>query len=156
VSSDLLSSLLPLAGVALGSAGTFLGQYLASRETKKQARAAADARLRAERKEAILSFLDACQNVEAAAEDLYLEHDRDELAIPALTHKMWLQQKYLDIICGPTLRNRAYLLTDRLHSVAYTRPDTPVWELVNERRSPFLEAARAELVEPGTSKEIAQ
>jgi hypothetical protein len=101
VSSDLLTSLLPLAGVALGSAGTFLGQYLATRETKKQARAAADARLRAERKEAILAFLDACQKVEAAAEDLYQKHDRDEAAVPALTHNMWLQQKYVDIICGP-------------------------------------------------------
>jgi hypothetical protein len=154
VSSDVLSSLLPLAGVALGSAGTFLGQYLATRETKKQARAAADARLRAERKEAILAFLDACQKVEAAAEDLYQKHDRDEATVPALTHYMWLQQKYVDIICGPMLRNTAFLLTERLHSAAYTRPDTPVWEWVNERRGPFLEAARIELTEPETSKEI--
>jgi hypothetical protein len=156
VSSDLVSSLLPLAGVALGSAGTFLGQYLATRETKKQARAGAVARLRAERKEAILSFLDACQRVEAAAEDLYLKHDRDEMTIPALTHKMWLQQKYIDIICGRTLRDRAFLLAERLHSAAYTRPDIPVWDWVNERRAPFLEAARIELGEPETGKEIAQ
>jgi hypothetical protein len=40
VSSDLVTSLLPLVGVALGSAGTFAGQYLATRETKKQAKAA--------------------------------------------------------------------------------------------------------------------
>ena len=57
-------TVLPLAGVVIGACGTLLGQYMALRMDvrRESARRAADQR--AERTEAIISFLGATERVE--------------------------------------------------------------------------------------------
>jgi hypothetical protein len=57
VPSDLVTAALPLMGVALVSEGTFDGQYLATREKRKQAKAGTLAAVQAERKAAKLEAL---------------------------------------------------------------------------------------------------
>src|SRR5215472_7964775 len=147
VSSDLVSVALPLVGVVLGSAGTFAGQYLATRQTKKQADAAAAAAERAERKEAILAFLNICQKVEHAAEESYTHDNKFVEGSPDLTHEMWFRQKALDLVAGADVRRTAYEYADRLMAATYGRvPERQeVWPFINEKREPFLEAGRQEL-----------
>jgi hypothetical protein len=147
VSSDLVTVALPLVGVVLGSAGTFAGQYLATRETKKQADATAVAAARAERKEAILAFLDICQRVERAAEHRYQNDNKFVEGSPELTHEMWFRQKCLELVAGSPVRSTAFQYADRLMAAAYGRVPAggAVWDFISEKRQPFMEAAKAEL-----------
>ncbi|MFJ8723591.1 hypothetical protein [Streptomyces sp. NPDC093269] len=115
-------------------------------ETKKGAAAAAAAALRAERKEAILSFLESCQRVEKAAEHRY--HEKEYFhGSPELTHDMWLRQKAIEIVAGREVRHTAYEFANRLAEATYSNvPDgVTVWAFLSEKRNPFLKAARAEL-----------
>ncbi|MFF1875175.1 hypothetical protein [Kitasatospora herbaricolor] len=57
MTSELVTTVLPLEDVALGTAGSFATQYLTTRETTQQASRAALAAVTAERKEAILALL---------------------------------------------------------------------------------------------------
>jgi hypothetical protein len=57
------ATILPLAGVALGSAGTLVGQYLTTRVTVRREEREQAAAERAERKEAIMGFLSSAQTV---------------------------------------------------------------------------------------------
>ncbi|MGY0231339.1 hypothetical protein [Longispora urticae] len=142
-----MATVLPLIGVALGSAGTLVGQFLATRETKKQARANAAAALRAERKEAILAFLDIVQRVERVAERRYQNDNRFVEGSPDLTHEMWYRQKCIDIVGSRELRGPAYELADRLMKATYGKmpKGVEVWPYIGEKRDPFLKAARTEL-----------
>lgn len=148
MSSGLAATVLPLVGVVLGSAGTFSGQYLATRETKKQAKASAVAVGRAELKDEVLKFLEACQRVEQAAEDRFMNGNQFVEGSPQLTHEMWLRQKIIDLIATRRIRDTAYQFTDRLMGAAYGRvPDgVAVWDFVTEKREPFMDAVRDALV----------
>ncbi|MFJ4681564.1 hypothetical protein [Kitasatospora sp. NPDC088783] len=64
MTSELVATVPPLVDVALGAAGSFATQYLATRETKQQASRAALTAVTTERKEAVLAFLEASQRVE--------------------------------------------------------------------------------------------
>lgn len=142
----LLAYILPLVGVVLGAAGTFAGQYLATRETRKQARSAAETALRSERKEAVLAFLEACQQVEAAAEHLFFKGSVREEA-PRLTHQMWYRCKCLELVCGTRVRKTAVEYADRLMTAAHdgVPGGAKVWVWLGETRGPFLKAAKDEL-----------
>jgi hypothetical protein len=143
----LVATVLPLVGVVLGSAGTFAGQYLATRETKKQADAAAVAATRAERKEAILAFLNVCQKVERAAEHRYQHDNKFVEGSPELTHEMWFRQKCLELVAGSRVRSTAFQYADRLMAATYGRlpKGKEVWGFIAEKREPFLDAAKEEL-----------
>jgi len=131
----------------IGSAGTFAGQYLATRETKKQADAAAVAAARAERKEAILAFLIICQKVEHAAEHRYHQGNKFVEGSPDLTHEMWFRQKCLELVADSRVRSSAFDYANRLMAATYGRlPEgKEVWSFIAEKREPFLAAAKEEL-----------
>lgn len=150
MSSDLVAIALPLVGVALGSAGTFAGTYLTTRETKKQAKAAKDAAAYAELKEATLGFLEACQRVEQAAEHRYMHEDRYVKESPELTHEMWYREKCLEIVTGPRVRHTALEFATRLNDATYkgVPHGTKAWDYVSQKRDPFMAAVRAALKDP--------
>ncbi|MFD5415323.1 hypothetical protein [Streptomyces nojiriensis] len=145
--SVLITTALPLVGVALGAAGSFAAQYLSTRETKRQASRATAAAVRAERKEAILVLLEICQRVERVAEHRYQNNNSFVDGSPELTHEMWFRQKCLDLVVSRHLSDMAFRFTDRLMAAAYGRvPDgIEVWDFIHEKRGPFMEAAKAEL-----------
>lgn len=102
---------------------------------------------RAERKEAILAFLEVCQRVERAAERRFQEGDRYIEGSAELTHQMWFHQKVLDLVSSPQVRESALRFSQRLNDVTYGRiaKGRDFWDFVNERRQPFIDAARVEL-----------
>ncbi|MGA2830902.1 MAG: hypothetical protein ABSF03_32855, partial [Streptosporangiaceae bacterium] len=111
--STLVTSVFTLAGVVLGSVGTIAGQYLATRESRRAARAAASQALRSERKAAVLAFLEVCQRAENAAEDRAF--GREQRADPdALKHDLWYQQKCTELVAGGHVRSAAFDYADRL------------------------------------------
>ena len=59
------ATILPLAGVVLGSASTLVGQYLTTRVTERRDQREQLTAERAERKEAISGFLSSAQSVES-------------------------------------------------------------------------------------------
>ena len=84
------ATILPLAGVALGSTSTLVGQYLTARIAVQRDRREQVTAERAERKEAILGFLSSAQSVEAL-----LDRYRDELPLDndearGELHALWL------------------------------------------------------------------
>src|SRR5579863_597516 len=62
--SSVSSTVLPLVGVALGAAGTLLGQYLAQRGDIRRDEAQQARERRTERKDAIIGFLSAAERTE--------------------------------------------------------------------------------------------
>ncbi|MEU1600960.1 hypothetical protein ABZ468_51745 [Streptomyces sp. NPDC005708] len=147
MASEVLTTLLSLAGVGVGSAASFAAQYLTSRETKAQAAATAAAALRAERKQALHDFLESCQRVERAAEHRFQNDNRFVEGSPTLTHDMWFRLKCLDLVSSRRLNDAAYQFADRLMKATYGGPPNgkDVWEFINEKRGPFMEAAKVEL-----------
>jgi len=138
------ATILPLVGVALGTVGTLTGQYLATRAEFRRhtdQRAAAD---RAERKEAIVAFLDAAQRVEQVVEDRIRGRSPGD-SVDDLLHPLWLAKKLLELVCGFDLASVAHRYTSTLHTLAHAAaPDGPAagWK---EYRAEFMEAARREL-----------
>ena len=65
---SVISAASGLLGAVIGIASTLLAERWRTRTTLQQEQRLAASRLRAERKEAILSFLSSCQQVEIAAE----------------------------------------------------------------------------------------
>ncbi|WP_405933706.1 hypothetical protein [Streptomyces sp. NBC_00827] len=141
-----LGDVLPLIGVALGAAGAFAGQFLAMRETKKEAATAAAAVLRAERKEFFLEFLEACQRAERSAEHHFHAGQRAKDAAE-LTHQVWFRQKCIALVASPNAQRAAegfaLALTAAVHDG--TPEGVHISELLRDKRNRFLDAAAAEL-----------
>jgi hypothetical protein len=152
--SSVGTAVLPLVGVALGTGGSFIGQYLGTRTTRDKARADRYAALRAERKEAIREFLEAAQQVErlAAARQQTGDQPQDSEAV---SDRLWFLQKCVDLLGTAQLRDAAYRYTERLSRALWDGcpADTSVWEYIGERRHPFLQAAREELDVPELQQE---
>ncbi|GII77450.1 hypothetical protein Sru01_24320 [Sphaerisporangium rufum] len=110
------ATLLPLLGVLLGTCGTLLGQYLGTRMDSK--RLAYEKRMaeRAERKSAILSFLEAAQRVEMILDG------QSESGVSTVSpnteealHQLWLAKKGVELFCSPILAQNAHDYTRALH-----------------------------------------
>ena len=137
----------PLVGVVLGSTGAILAQYIGTRVTKQQARAAAGAqRCSWKRKEAIREFLDAAQSVEQAAEQRSIEGQLPN-DISVRIHRMWFQRKCIQLICSTQLSEAAQNYSWCMYRSCYR--DLPhgidVWAYLHEGRDPFMVLARREL-----------
>jgi hypothetical protein len=145
MASAIVTSILTLAGVALGAAGTFAGQYLATRESRRAAEALAQAAIRAERKVAAEAFLASCQRVEQAAEGRVLGREQPDPT--ELTQDMWYRQKCIELVAGKLVRSASFDYANRLMQATYgqVRTDVDVYGFIAEMRLPFLEAAKAEL-----------
>ncbi|MBB2748362.1 UNVERIFIED_ORG: hypothetical protein FHR35_008255 [Microbispora rosea subsp. rosea] len=115
-------TLLPLLGVLLGTCGTLLGQYLGTRMDSK--RLAYEKRIaeHAERKSAILSFLEAAQRVEMILDRQVecgvstVSSDTEEAL-----HQLWLAKKSVELFCLPSLAQNAHNYTRALH-ISLRRP----------------------------------
>jgi hypothetical protein len=146
MSSDWVTEVIPLAGVALGVGGTVVVQYYSTRETSRQAKATADAAIRADRLKAVLAFLKVCQKVERFAQ----EHARvDNPDVNAATDEMWFRHKWVELVSGPEVSLTAFYFADRLNDAVYERQKIPanqaVYKFINDKRQPFMDAAGAEL-----------
>jgi hypothetical protein len=146
VASELVTSVFTLAGVALGSAGTIVVQYLATRESRRAAKAAARDALRSEREKAMMAFLDSCQRAEAAAEAR--AYGKDQPADPdALKQDLWYQQKCLQLIAGEHVRSASYDYANQLTTALFNAAPTgkAITDFIAKKSWPFFKAAQAEL-----------
>jgi hypothetical protein len=126
------TTILPLAGVALGSAGTLIGQYLSTRVEARRARFEQASAERSERKEALVEFLSAAQQVELFLDRLSLGERVEESEKWQYLHSLWLAKKVFELVCSPSVAQDAHTESKR------------------ELRFAFMEAARREL---GTADE---
>jgi hypothetical protein len=138
-------TILPLAGVVLGSASTLVGQYLTARVAVQRDQRDQLTAERAERKEAILVFLSSAQSVEALLDrhrnDLPLDNDeaRDEL------HALWLSKKACELVCSQWLAQAAHDYTLTMQDLVLRGRPGESSTLKREHRHAFMEAARKEL-----------
>lgn len=146
MAAGVLGDVLPLIGVALGAAGAFAGQFLAMRETKKEAATAAAAVLRAERKEFLLEFLEACQRAERAAEHYFFAGERAKDAAE-LTHRVWFCQKCIALVASPNVQSAAEEFARALTTAVHdgTPKGVRISDFLRDKRDRFLDAAAAEL-----------
>jgi len=145
--SSTLPALLTLAGVLLGAIATLVGQYLTTLDAARKARAERAAARRAERKEAIVRFLDIAQDVERLAEDVHHGITDRKAADGQLTHRLWLAQKIVDLVCSEQLRQPTFKFTQLLHEAVWTGPPDgrQPWEFLGDARWAYVQAARREL-----------
>lgn len=138
-------TVLPLAGVALGSLGTLVGQYLSTRgDTRRERREQQNAQ-RTERKEAILEFLSAAQRAEFTADEITSGGAPEEAEIRERIHALWLAKKLPELVCSPETAQAAHDYTLALHTLLRGDPPPEGAPAKSERRHAFLESARREL-----------
>lgn len=138
-------AILPLVGVALGTAGTLTGQYLATRGESRRHADQRAAEIRAERKEAIIAFLDAAQRVEQLVDDRGMSLSTARVAVGNLVHALWLSKKLLELVCGFELASVAHKYASTLHTLAQAPSIDQASAGQHEYRAEFMEAARREL-----------
>ncbi|MEU5867248.1 hypothetical protein ABZ815_39165 [Nonomuraea sp. NPDC047529] len=103
-------------GVLLGTGGTLLGQYLATRVDNRRLEHDQLTTMRAERKAAILSFLDAAQRIELILDSRSVSKNQsDEIAAHEDLHKLWLAKKTVELVCSSELAQCAHSYTQVLH-----------------------------------------
>ncbi|MFC5180581.1 hypothetical protein [Actinomadura harenae] len=139
------TTVLPLAGVALGSAGSLVGQYLSTRvevrrTTFEQAKAE-----RSERKEALMEFLAAAQQVEMCLDRRSMGERVEEPEAWDLLHKLWLAKKVPELVCSPGVAQAAHDYTHALDALVRGRAAVEGGSSKRELRFAFMEAARGEL-----------
>ncbi|MBE1564967.1 hypothetical protein [Nonomuraea africana] len=146
MSPDWASALLPLGGVILGFACTLIGQFMVTRETKRQALAKAAAARREERKQAIMAFMDVCQEVGTIAQARHIGGGVPE-DVQAKTDLLWVRQRFIDIVGSPSLRRATHELAERLTTAMYrgTPSGVSVREFLREDSDRVIQAAREEL-----------
>jgi hypothetical protein len=144
--SAITSVVIPLVGVAVGAAGVLSAQYLSTRVTKQQAEATRQAAIRAERKSAILAFLEATQRVERAAEERYMTGKLPG-DFPAHVHDMWFQNKCIKLVNKPELIEKCHDYAWFLYKTIYRElPEgIDIWQFIEQHFDPFMAAARVEL-----------
>ncbi|WP_460356976.1 hypothetical protein [Actinoallomurus acanthiterrae] len=140
------ATLLPLAGVALGSGGTLVGQYLTTRVDARRQRREQLAAERGERKEAILGFLSAAQSVELLLDGQAFtgRHPEDDEVMDQL-HALWLAKKSCELVCSAELAQAAHDYTLALHRLVRGESRTEGATPKGELRWAFMETARREL-----------
>ncbi|MCO5997491.1 hypothetical protein [Actinoallomurus rhizosphaericola] len=140
------ATVLPLAGVVLGSAGTLVGQYLTTRVDARRERRAQATAERAERKEAILGFLSAAQSVELFLDrrDVIGSQEDDDEARDQL-HALWLTKKTCELVCSDRTAQAAHDYTLALHALLRAGSPTEGVAGKREHRHAFMEEARREL-----------
>ncbi|GAA2646074.1 hypothetical protein GCM10010399_94610 [Dactylosporangium fulvum] len=135
---------LPLVGVVLGTAGTLVGQFLATRGERRRHTADLAAAARAERKQAVVDFLSAAQRVERVIDNAqHRSHSADRDTVDELLHSLWLSKKLLELVCGHDVASTAHRFTSTLENMARGGADLTDRQRAN--RAEFMESARCEL-----------
>jgi len=102
VSVVILSSVLPLLGVLIGSGSTIFVQRISARESRLKAEADRRQVQRAETKSAIDSYLKIAQHLQT---QLYSrEHGVEVPDISVTVEQVWLAHAHVDVICSEKLR----------------------------------------------------
>jgi hypothetical protein len=141
---DLLGTVLPLVGVALGTLGTLTGQYLATRGATRRHADELAAALRAERKSAIVGFLDKAQHVERLLDARDHGRVEPEAEAESRMHEVWLAKKLVELACSNDLASIAHRYTSILNERVW-RPSEGQSAVQRDHRADFMEAARREL-----------
>ncbi|MEV5570725.1 hypothetical protein AB0L06_11785 [Spirillospora sp. NPDC052269] len=139
------TTVLPLAGVVLGSAGTLVGQYLSTRVEARRTRFEQDKAERSERKEALMEFLSAAQQVEMCLDRLSMGEQLDESEVWKQLHLLWLAKKVPELVCSPSTAQAAHDYTFALDGLVRGRSAAEGAPAKRELRFAFIEAARQEL-----------
>jgi hypothetical protein len=142
---SLSTTLLPLAGVALGSAGTLIGQYLSTRVEARRVRFEQFSAERAERKEALMEFLSAAQRVELCLDRLSMGEELEDSEKWESLHALWLAKKVPELVCTPAVAQAAHDYTLALHRLLRGQAPEEGAPSKRELRYVFIEAARREL-----------
>lgn len=140
----ILSSLLTLVGVAIGSWATLSAQRNSAREVRHKSEAEERQARRSETKAAITSFLEAAQHMQS---QLYArEHGRDIPDIPLMVEDVWLAHAQVDILCSEQIRRPVRQYAEALNAVARHEDRYPDWwAYVIPFKAACLNAVRAEL-----------
>lgn len=146
-----ISTVLPLGGVILGAGSTLLGQYLTLRVDVRRDATRHSAEQRAERKEAIIGFLNATEHIEQRRGNPST-HDEGRPPLGELVHNMWLAKKVLELVCSQNLAQAAHDYSKGLSPFSHasarsTEPGKlePLTTREVKLRVKFLEAARKEM-----------
>jgi len=139
------TTILPLAGVALGSAGTLIGQYLSTRVDARRARFEQVSAERAERKEALVEFLSAAQQAELCLDRVSLGERLEESEKWQHLHTLWLAKKVPELVCTPPVAQAAHDYTLALHALLRGQAAEAGAPSKRDLRFAFMEAARGEL-----------
>jgi hypothetical protein len=147
--SSVSSTVLPLAGVVLGSAGTLLGQLLAQRGDIRRDEAQQAREWRAERKDAIVGFLSAAERTEQYRGQQAAAHGREIGELSELLHAVWLAKKIIELVCSAELAQAAqdYVRElDRCCREFVGNPGAEAFPRQERRlRGEFMELARQEM-----------
>jgi hypothetical protein len=149
---DWSSGVFSLAGVILGSAASLAAQRHQDRLAQRRLQEEHWSARRAERKDALLAFFQAVQDLEERLEGRELTGDPDDKQINELrgpVHRMWLAQKVLDIVSdeGPRAASSGY--AQALHEAVWDWPRLRPWHAhVRDARETMLSAARGDLSFP--------
>ena len=143
--SAVSATVLPLVGVALGTSGTLLGQYVVTRSDARRERHRRTEARRLEGKEAIVGFVAAVQHVEQLGIEGRLHAKYDDDAIRAALRQLWVAKKVIELTCSGVLAQKAHDYAWELHK--NLQPSTLDGMPDSERlvRIDFLENARREL-----------
>jgi hypothetical protein len=157
MSFDVVSAVVPLAGVVVGGALSFATQMLTQRsnerlEARRQEAARVEAR-RVERIRVFERFLTSAQAAERATIDLVHHHMHDDetrrkadIAIDDL----WLSEKLVRVVCSNEFWEAANKYSWRLDdAIDHGTDGAPVWDFLRETRVRFLDAARTEIDQLG-------
>ncbi|MCX5329276.1 hypothetical protein [Streptomyces sp. NBC_00140] len=142
-------AVLSLAGVALGAAGTLVGQYLVSRANARQVEAQESAAHRAELKGVILKFLGVAFQVKKAVP---APSDADD-SLEGLVEELWLAHAELDLAARTEpLRGAAYRFAARLTDAS--RSSAVDAAVLHRAQVEFMDAAYVDLW-PGQRRDSA-
>lgn len=139
------TAILPLAGVALGSTGTLVGQYLSTRVEARREKRAYDGAQRTERKEAIMEFLSAAQQAELLSDQIDSGEHPEDSEVRDRVHALWLAKKLPELVCSPSTAQAAHDYTLALHKILRGEASPTGSATKRDLRYAFLEAARQEL-----------
>jgi hypothetical protein len=144
--STLGNALIPLLGVVLGTTGTLLGQFMATRaDTRRAAREHALDR-RAEQKEAIVDFLDTAQRVEQLIDRRAEGGSLDGTDADDLVLRMWHTKKVVELVSSSELGQAAHNYAFALHSLVQQNPTAEQAAAIKGRyRHSFMDVARRTL-----------
>lgn len=147
MSASIIALIATFAGGLIGAGGSLATQRLSLHATAQQREAERQANLRDERKATLVEFLDAVQLVERLVDRRWRTGNIPEEAGDAI-HRLWLQQKILEIIGGHDLRVASLGFSLRLSDGLFEqqkRDYSKLGKFLEEDRNKLLQAARREL-----------
>lgn len=143
--SAVSAAVLPLVGVALGTSGTLIGQFLATRRDGLREEYERGEARRLERKEAIVSFLAVAQRAEELELEKAVHGTATREEIQAAVRELWLAKKVVELTCAGDMAQAAHDYAWELHKNLQPETLDAMPERERTLRIFFLERSRTEL-----------